>query len=73
MLELEALRYVAEHTLIPVPKVFNTHYHDDRLYIEMEFIRGMSLEKAWHRGYLSQDQKKHIINQVASYTSHKKE
>ncbi|KAJ5799108.1 uncharacterized protein N7518_001176 [Penicillium psychrosexuale] len=69
MPELEALRYVAEHTSIPVPKVFNTHYYDDRLYIEMEYIRGMSLEKAWHRGYLSEDQKKHIINQVAGYIS----
>jgi hypothetical protein len=34
--ELAALKYVAEHTSIPVPKVFNAHYYDDDLYIEME-------------------------------------
>jgi hypothetical protein len=45
MPELEALRYIAEHTSIPIPKAFTTHYHDDRLYIQMEYIRGMSLEK----------------------------
>lgn len=61
--------YVAEHTSILVPKVFTTHYHDDRLYIEMEYICGMSLEKSRHHGYLSQDQKKHITNQVAGYIS----
>lgn len=67
--ELAALKYVAEHTSIPVPKVFNTHYYDDHLYIEMEYIRGMSLEAAWYRGHLSQDQKKCIITEVAGYIS----
>ncbi|KAJ6018481.1 hypothetical protein N7522_001945 [Penicillium canescens] len=65
--ELEALKYVAEHTSIPVPKVFNAHYYDDCLYIEMEYVRGMSLEAAWYRGHLSQDQKKYIITEVAGY------
>ncbi|KAJ5545243.1 hypothetical protein N7535_006374 [Penicillium sp. DV-2018c] len=65
--ELEALKYVAGNTSIPVPKVFNAHYYDDRLYIEMEYVRGMSLEAAWYRGHLSQDQKKYIISEVAGY------
>jgi hypothetical protein len=58
--ELKAMRYVAEHTSIPVPKVFNTYYYDHRLYIEMEYIHGMSLQTAWNCGHLSQDQKKYI-------------
>lgn len=71
--ELAALEYVAEHTSIPVPKVFNSHYYDDGLYIEMEYVRGMSLEAAWYRGHLTQDQKKHIITQVAGYISQLRE
>ncbi|KAJ6019003.1 hypothetical protein N7522_001070 [Penicillium canescens] len=67
--ELAALKYVAEHTSIPVPKVFNAHYYDNHLYIEMEYVRGMSLEAAWYRGHLSQDQKKSIITEVAGYIS----
>lgn len=65
--ELAALRYVAEHTSIPVPKVFKTHYHDDRLYIEMEYVRGINLQAAWRPGCLSQDQKVHIITEVTGY------
>ncbi|CAG8151117.1 unnamed protein product [Penicillium salamii] len=65
--ELEALKYVAEHTSIPVPKVFNAHYYDDSVFIEMECVRGMSLEAAWGRGHLSQEQKKHIVTEVAGY------
>lgn len=67
--ELEAMKYVAQHTSIPVPKVFNTHYYDYWFYIEMEFIRGTSLDIAWNRAELSQDQKKYITNQVAGYVS----
>ncbi|KAG0159976.1 hypothetical protein PDIDSM_7503 [Penicillium digitatum] len=67
--ELAALKYVAEHTSIPVPKVFNFHHYDNSLYIEMEYVRGMSLEAAWYHGRLTQDQKKDIITQVAGYIS----
>ncbi|KAJ5951478.1 uncharacterized protein N7479_009891 [Penicillium vulpinum] len=35
----------------------------------MEYFRGTSLDIAWNRGHLSQDQKKYIINQVAGYIS----
>lgn len=67
--ELAALKYVAEHTSIPVPKVFNAHYYDDDLYIEIEYVREMSLEAAWHRDNLSQDQKNQIVAEVAGYIS----
>ncbi|CAG8408996.1 unnamed protein product [Penicillium salamii] len=69
MSELAALQYVTEHTSIPVPKVFNAHYHNNYLYIEMGYVRGISLEAAWYRGHLSQDQKKYIIAEVGGYIS----
>jgi aminoglycoside phosphotransferase (APT) family kinase protein len=65
--ELEALEYVAKHTSIPVPKVFGTYRSLGRLYIEMEYVPGMDLQAAW-RG-LSPEQKKAIVNMVASYIS----
>lgn len=71
--ELADSEYVAEHTSIPVPKVFSSHYYDDSLYIEMEYVCGMSLEEAWYRGHLTQDQKKHTITQVAGYISQLRE
>lgn len=67
MSELAALKYVAGHTSIHVPKVSSTHYYKGGLYIEMEYVHGMSLEAAWYRDHLSQDQKKHIITEVAGY------
>ncbi|KAJ5121079.1 uncharacterized protein N7515_009040 [Penicillium bovifimosum] len=67
--ELAALKYVAEHTSIPVPKDFNAHYYDDNLYIEMEYVRGMNLETAFYRNHLSQEQTKYIVAEVAGYIS----
>lgn len=67
MPELVALKYVAEHTSIPVPKVFKAHSYDDDLYIEMEYVRGKDLGVAWR--HLSQDEKKHIITEIAGYIS----
>ncbi|KAJ5366645.1 hypothetical protein N7541_000586 [Penicillium brevicompactum] len=67
--ELAALKYVAEHTSIPVPRVFNAHYYQNDLYIEMDYIRGMNLGLAWGKDHISQDQKKSIIIEVAGYIS----
>ncbi|KAE8384558.1 kinase-like domain-containing protein [Aspergillus alliaceus] len=51
--ELEAMQYVAKRTTVPVPKVFTVYpYHDARIYIEMEYIRGIDLETAWLDGHL---------------------
>ena len=65
--ELEALQYVAEHTTIPIPKVFRTYHDHGRLYIEMEYIPGVDLQAAWLGGLLSQQQKKDIVKMLASY------
>lgn len=63
--ELAALKYVAEHTSIPVPRVFKAHYHDSHLYIKMQYVCGIDLQVAW-RCCLSHD-KKHIITEVVDY------
>lgn len=64
------MQYVAKHTTVPVPKVFTIYpYHDARIYIEMEDIRGIDLETAGLDGHLSQDQKKHLISETAGYVN----
>ncbi|KAB8227632.1 aminoglycoside phosphotransferase family protein [Aspergillus alliaceus] len=69
--ELEAMQYVAKRTTVPVPKVFTVYpYHDARIHIEMEYIRGIDLETAWLDGHLSHDQKKkHLISEIAGYVN----
>ncbi|PLB47592.1 hypothetical protein P170DRAFT_456429 [Aspergillus steynii IBT 23096] len=46
--ELAALKFVAEHTTVPVPRIFNSHLYDGIFYIEMGYVRGMNLEEAWY-------------------------
>ncbi|KAI1973877.1 hypothetical protein LOZ53_003223 [Ophidiomyces ophidiicola] len=67
--ELAALQYVAENTTIPVPKVLKVHDYNGRLYIELEWIRGIDLQAAWLRGNLSPDQKTLLITEIAAYIS----
>lgn len=71
--ELAALKYVAEHTSIPVPRVFHAHYYEDYLYIEMEYIRGMDLGAARASSQLSQDQTTNIVTEVAGYINQLRE
>ncbi|CAI7635520.1 unnamed protein product [Penicillium bialowiezense] len=71
--ELAALKYVAEHTSIPVPRVFHAHYYQDYLYIEMEYIRGMDLGAARASSHLSQDQTINIVTEVAGYINQLRE
>ena len=65
--ELEALKYVARCTSIPVPKVHGTYYVDGRLYIEMEYFEGETLEAAWFHNLLSSAEKKAVIEELAGY------
>jgi tRNA A-37 threonylcarbamoyl transferase component Bud32 len=63
--ELEALKYVAQYTSIPVPKVHRTYHVDGYLYIEMEYIEGETLGAAWFRHLLSSAEKKAVIEELA--------
>ncbi|KKZ64084.1 hypothetical protein EMCG_01580 [[Emmonsia] crescens] len=67
------MNYVAKHTSIPIPKIFNTYEHHDALYIEMEYIPAMDLEKAWLGGHLSQAQKEHMFRELPDYVSQLRE
>lgn len=66
--ELAALKYVAKHTSIPVPKVLNV-YQWNGLYLELGYIPGMDLQEAWLGGFLSKDQKRDIISEVMGFIS----
>ncbi|PYI11849.1 kinase-like protein [Aspergillus sclerotiicarbonarius CBS 121057] len=66
--EVAALKYVAEHTSIPVPKVLKVHNFRDALYIELEYIEGDDLNTAW-RCYLSPEQKQQILAELGGYMS----
>lgn len=45
--EAVTMKFVAEHTSIPVPKVYCSFVHKDRVYIVMERIRGETVPRAW--------------------------
>ncbi|KAB8209766.1 kinase-like domain-containing protein [Aspergillus parasiticus] len=61
--ELEGLIYVAQHTSIPVPKVHRTYSSDGRLYIEMEYIHGVTLQELRISHSLSPTEKHAIVKQ----------
>lgn len=72
--ELEAMRYVTEHTSIPVPKILAVHHHEGFLYIEMEFVKGTELAVAWMKeGFLSDEQKKSIMKDIGNYVAQLRE
>ncbi|GLB02315.1 hypothetical protein AtubIFM57258_003660 [Aspergillus tubingensis] len=66
--ELEGLRYVAQHTTIPVPKVHHTYpASEGRSYIEMDYIKGDNLQEIWRNPNFTSTNKQAVINEVASY------
>jgi hypothetical protein len=67
--ELEALRFVAQITSIPVPKIHRTYIYHGKLFIELEYIKGQDLGCAWRQDLLFADQKKAIIDELAGYVS----
>ncbi|KAE8418104.1 kinase-like protein [Aspergillus pseudocaelatus] len=65
--ELTALQYVARHTTVSVPNVYGVYHCPDSLYIELEYIHGMDVQRAWLGGYLSPPQKKQMVSEIAGY------
>ncbi|RFU34397.1 hypothetical protein B7463_g1910, partial [Scytalidium lignicola] len=65
--ELEAMKYVSQNTSIPVPNVYSTYTYLGKLYIEMDYIKGETLEEAWVGGHLSQDEKKSVVKELAGF------
>jgi aminoglycoside phosphotransferase len=62
--EAATIKYVSEHTTIPVPKVYCAFVHDKRAYIVMERIQGRMLASAWKN--LSREARKRILLQLKS-------
>lgn len=69
--EVEAMHYIAQHTNIPLPKVHATHTtRNQRIYIEMEYIKGDDLDTAWRtEGSLTVEQKQTIFADIKGYVS----
>jgi len=70
--ELEALHFVSQQTSIPVPRVHATYRHHDRLYIEMDYIEGETLDAAW-RNYLLPDQKSKVLKKLKGFVEQLRE
>ncbi|PQE13413.1 kinase-like domain protein [Rutstroemia sp. NJR-2017a BVV2] len=60
--EAHALRFIAEHTSIPVPKVHHAFTYHGTTYILMERIRGQTIAKRWRS--LSDTSKASIFQQL---------
>jgi Phosphotransferase enzyme family len=65
--EAAALLFVAENTNIRVPKVYHTYDRKDGFYIEMEYIRGQTVEEMW--ATISVEEKDRIIKDLAACVS----
>ncbi|UKZ47594.1 hypothetical protein TrVGV298_001817 [Trichoderma virens] len=60
------MKFIAEHTKIPVPKVYDTDWQDGHLTaIIMEYIPGKRLDKIWDT--LSKEQKMAIAQELKGY------
>ncbi|RAK97680.1 kinase-like protein [Aspergillus ibericus CBS 121593] len=63
--EASTMRFIAEHTSIPVPKVYCAFTHSERTYIVMERIKGHMIGRGWPK---RPDQSKaELLSQLAKY------
>ena len=60
--EASTLRYVGEHTSIPVPKIYCAFQHKGSAYILMDRINGKELARGW--GTRSTESKEKILAQL---------
>jgi aminoglycoside phosphotransferase (APT) family kinase protein len=64
LMESATMRYIAQQTSIPVPKVYCSFLHKNRAYIVMERIKGQPLARVWKT--LSQEARSNVIAQLQS-------
>lgn len=62
--ESDALLYVAHSTTVRVPQVYRTYYYRGDYFVEMEYIKGESLDTAWHK--LSFEEKDRVMWDLAN-------
>ncbi|KAI0074979.1 kinase-like protein [Panus rudis PR-1116 ss-1] len=65
--EIDALRYLARNTTVPVPRVFSCFPWRGQYYILQTRIPGIDLSKAWTS--LIESERETIFNQLRFYTS----
>lgn len=63
--EADAMRYIATHTSIPVPRILDASTDGKHTSITMEYIEGTRLDKIWNS--LPENQKKDIAAQINDY------
>lgn len=67
-LEAEATQYVAEHTSIPVPAIYDFWTGSDGVgNLVMEYKEGEVLQRKWR--FLSGEQKQHVLHVVKGYVA----
>ncbi|EFX04125.1 phosphotransferase enzyme family protein [Grosmannia clavigera kw1407] len=67
MAEAETMKFIREHTSIPVPDVHNAYIDEqsNHVRIVMEFIEGDNLDVAWET--YTETEKASIISQLREY------
>ena len=63
--EAETMRYIANNTSIPVPKVQRVWRQDEVTYITMDIVDGVELHCAWHG--MSDKTKRRVVEQLKGY------
>lgn len=63
--EAATMRFISEHTSIPVPKVLSAFVRKGTAYIVMEKIQGQELAKVWHR--LSEQTRASLLDQLRQH------
>ena len=63
--EAETMRYVANNTFIPVPKVQQVWHQDEVTYITMDIVDGKELCEAWRN--MSDKKKRWVVEQLKGY------
>jgi hypothetical protein len=63
--EAESMRFIRDHTALPVPQVLNAYEKDGYGYILMEFVEGDLLQKIWPS--LSSSEKTVILTELKDY------
>jgi aminoglycoside phosphotransferase len=63
--EAATLKFVAEHTSFPVPKVYCSFVRKNRAYIVMERIQGEHIPAAWDK--LSEESQQKIFDQLREF------
>ncbi|KAJ4146231.1 hypothetical protein NW754_001695 [Fusarium falciforme] len=62
------MQYVASHTTIPVPRIYAVHTETNgRIYIEMKYAQGDSLDSAWRR--MPVDEKDTVFADIRQHVS----